>query len=82
MKKIVAIMVIVSAFNAFAGDVVMLVNGKKFEGNVVKIKECQVDFKIDNVKYTVLPPLFRRHYYRPLLSKQYKFLLVKFYMVV
>jgi hypothetical protein len=53
MKKIVAIMVIVSAFNAFAGDVVMLVNGKKFEGNVVKIKECQVDFKIDNIKYTI-----------------------------
>ncbi len=28
-------------------------NGKKFEGSVVKIKECQVEFKIDNVKYTI-----------------------------
>lgn len=54
MKKV--FLVIVAAFlsaSAFSADVLVLNNEQVFEGKVVRVKSCEVVFKVDNEKYQI-----------------------------
>lgn len=53
MKKLVVILLSFTVINVFAGDVLTLMNGNKFDGKVVKIKECQIEYKIQNEKFLI-----------------------------
>ncbi len=53
MKKLIVILLSFTVVNVFAGDVLTLMNGNKFDGKVVKIKECQIVYKIQNEKFII-----------------------------
>lgn len=54
MRHFLTIIMTISIFGAYAGDIITLSNNKKFDGEVTKIKNCVVTFKAtDNKKYHI-----------------------------
>ncbi len=54
MKRITLIMIaVLIAFSSYAGDILTLTNGKKFEVKVKRIKDCSVICKAEGQKFEI-----------------------------
>ena len=55
MKRRLAILSIVvfTSVVAFAGDILTLSNNRVFEGNVIRIKKCEIIFKVEGKKHVI-----------------------------
>ena len=53
MKNLLVLIALFFSVNSFAKDIITLQNLQKFEGKVVKLKDCSVVFKIEGSRFEI-----------------------------